>query len=380
MKKLGIFVLLLALLVTLCSCTDKSGAPSGMKLVAGGESEGYYFYVPEEWTISSIGNIAAAYASRVDRTSASFTEVNRDTLPTDADAYFLDAKAPVENASATLENSASGYFIDNFGEFPEGVEFTKINEPTPFGKAATNEADAREDADRARVYEYSYAYEAKRIGFVQIFIKEGDRYFIFTFSSSMEERFEGESYFAYHSKTLESIINSFRFVARTGENTPQSPEYVRDEDGYILISNKAYARFELYVPDTFVPEYSSAIVSATHKDGSNINMTQAVTTGVDIEDYWKVRKEDLEKIVNDLKIIKEIDRDEIKEDFGNSAAAFVCEYTYTYNGTKYHVMQIFCIDKALVGYGYALTYTATEDNYNAHLSELEKIIEKVRFG
>ena len=377
MKKIAFLATVLLCVSILCSCSS-DGAPSGMKLISRGEKDGFYFYTPSEWSVSNIGGIYAAYASNVDSTSVSFVEIKGDGIN---DAYFLDEPTLGEGEDRPASDSvllASGYFKDAMSEFPEDTVFTLVNAPTTFGKKPEENKD-REDADRARRYEYNYTYEGHKYGFVQILIKEGERYFIFTFSSSLENRYDTEeSFFAFHAETLDAIINSFRFVVRAHEE-PKAPEYTRDEDGYILISDKDLSRFSLYVPDTFVPDYSSAIVSATHADGSNINMTEVVTTGVDIEEgYWKTRKEDLAKIVDNLVIIKEIDRT-VQIPFGNASAAFECEYTYEYNGTKYHVYQIFAIDKKTFGYGYAFTYTASEENYQAHLAEIETITEKVKF-
>ena len=88
----------------LFSCSDEDKAPEGMQLIAGGESLGYYFYGPEEWTISNIGPIKSAYASRVDSTSISLTEV----YPVD---FLPDGK------ESTDEYFFGSYFTDSLSEF-----------------------------------------------------------------------------------------------------------------------------------------------------------------------------------------------------------------------------------------------------------------------
>ena len=71
---ISLITILFALVFSLAGCSG-SDTRDGMQLVAGGESLGYYFYAPEEWTPSSVGEIKAAYISRVDPTSVSFAEV-----------------------------------------------------------------------------------------------------------------------------------------------------------------------------------------------------------------------------------------------------------------------------------------------------------------
>ena len=104
MKKLLILMLSIIASLSLFACSDDD-IPDGMQLVAGGEDKGYYFYAPEEWTISNLGKIDAAYASALDNTSMTFTEIDSSLFPlkegqTKEDYFFND------------------YFKDSQKEFP----------------------------------------------------------------------------------------------------------------------------------------------------------------------------------------------------------------------------------------------------------------------
>ena len=55
------------------------------------------------------------------------------------------------------------------------------------------------------------------------------------------------------------------------------------------------------------------------------------------------------------------------------------EYTYVYGGKTYHVYQIFCVSSGLIKKGYIFTYTASEDNYNLHLDDINRILTKIEF-
>ncbi len=172
MKKIVALLSLIAMTVTLTfslfSCSGDD-VPDGMQLIAGGESLGYYFYGPEEWTISNIGGVKSAYASRVDSSSVSLTEVYPvDFLPDGAegaDEYFFGS-----------------YFKDSLTEFPNEPKVSNPDgENIIFGKEG-------ESADKAKKYTYTYEYfdytagKSATFGFMQILIKKADRYFIFTFS------------------------------------------------------------------------------------------------------------------------------------------------------------------------------------------------------
>ena len=208
MKKIGALLSLITIFFTsvLClfSCSGNSDVPDGMQLVAGGENLGYYFYAPEEWTVSNIGEIKSAYASRVDTSSVSFAEVYpSDFLPdgSDAENYFFNS-----------------YFNDSLSEFPNPPKVSNPGgENIIFGKEG-------ESADRAKKYTFTYEYfdytanQTFKFGFMQILIKEADRYYIFTYSASMEDRGSGKTYYDYYLGSedkkgkIDEVIENFRFV------------------------------------------------------------------------------------------------------------------------------------------------------------------------
>ena len=190
MKKLCAMILLLAMaaasLILFSSCSGSSDTPEGMQLVFGSDADGYYFYAPEEWTVSNIGEIKSAYASRVDSTSVSFAEVfpEADVAGADKDEYFFNS-----------------YFSDSLEEFPETMKpaVTLNGEATVFGKDG-------EAADKAVKYTYNYKYSDNTFGFMQILIKEKSRYFVFTFCALLEQRTDGKTYYDYYLEKLQKVI------------------------------------------------------------------------------------------------------------------------------------------------------------------------------
>lgn len=388
MKKIGALISLIATLAicvfSLASCGGSSDIPDEMQLVAGGGSLGYYFYAPEEWTVSNVGEIKSAYASRVDTSSVSFAEIDPvDFLPdgAEAESYFFNS-----------------YFKKSLEEFPNEPKVANTDgENIIFGKEG-------EAADKAKKYTFTYEYydynakETFKFGFMQILIKKGTSYYIFTYSASMEKK-EGETtYYDYYlgngdneSKVMK-IINEFRFVEKKDSVTEDEPK--RDKDGYMLISDSELCGFKMYVPEGFKKDYASAIVSATHSDGSNINMTEATGTNENVNTYVLRRLGELESIVSDIKydLMYEENGEPMYDPngnqvvkyttitFGNAKAANAYEYTFTYNGESYHVYQVIIIDGWALSYkGYVFTYTAKEANYSLHYDDVMKIIEKVDF-
>ena len=73
-------ILLAVCVLPLCSCGEDDGIPDGMQLVRGSDELGYYFFAPEEWTVSNTGNIACAYTTNINTASVTFVEAE---LPED---------------------------------------------------------------------------------------------------------------------------------------------------------------------------------------------------------------------------------------------------------------------------------------------------------
>ena len=60
--------------------------------------------------------------------------------------------------------------------------------------------------------------------------------------------------------------------------------------------------------------------------------------------------------------------------------AFDIEYTYIFDGVKYHVYQVIGVKgNLLTADGFVFTYTATEENYASHLDTVKAMRDKVNF-
>lgn len=354
-KAITLIAVMLLSLTALVSCGgDDVEIPDGMQLCYGSEADGYYFFAPEGWTLSNLGSIHAAYVSRVNTTSLSFAEIELGERENASDYFFGE------------------YFEDSLEEFTlEPTFLTKEG-----GEAATlGTGDGA--ATRARKYIYKMNYQDVEHCFMQILAEHEGRYFIFTYSAISKAKDGEESYYDKYLDMAQSAIEGFRFV-EGGAKPEGAVEYERDEDGFILISDRGLAGFKLYVPDDFSVDFSSAFVSATHGDGSNVNLTKATGTGVVAEQYWSMRREELEAFADELTTIREGEEAKL----GNAGSTlygdwcWCYEYTYLYNGTKFHVYQLLAINGSD---GYVFTYTAKEENYAAHYADVEKIIAKVKF-
>ena len=268
--------LMLALIITtlsLTGCGESSDAPAGMQLVRGSDTLGYYLYAPTGWLNSSQGNIAATYVSTIDTTSVTLVEA--DMPKGSIEEYFEAAK----------------------GDFTFPITITKANADFKLG-----------NAEESKQFIFEYEYSGYKFRTMQVFARFGDSFYIFSFTSQLGERRDGESYYDYHLKTdLPSITSNIKFVKKSGE--VEKPQYT-EKDGYVLVSDRKLSGFNLYVTKDYSVDFSDGIVSVSREDGSNITLTKATETGLGIESYWKSRKKELEAIVGKVTVIGD-DGDEI---------------------------------------------------------------------
>lgn len=367
MKKLIAIILAAASILLLAGCGETTDIPADMQLVSGSDEAGYYFFAPEEWKVSNLGGVSAAYISAVNTTSVTFTEISADKLTYDsavmsAEEYFLHH-----------------YFEDSKDEFPTEPTVTMNGEEKAFGVGDTR-------ADKAVAYAYTYKYADVSYGFLQYFVVHNNSYYILTYTAINEvmSGYETSRYDEYMT-SLESIVSNFRFVNKTGTST----EGEAIPEGYRLVTEKSHAGFEFYAHSDFATDYVSAIVSVTAKDGSNVTMTEATAVGTTADAYMKERLEELGAIAENVtpagQSVPAADSDVtivgVATKLGNNSSwAFAYEYTYEYNGEKYHVYQILAVDGVFIWQdGYVFTYTAKEENYTEHFDEVKAMIEKVVF-
>ena len=342
-----VFVLIFSVL-SLTSCGKNSDAPKDMQLVRGGEDIGYYFYGPEEWVIANIGDIACTYASKIDTSSITFAEG--------------------EKPSGTVEE----YFEIEKSKLPYTITESVTGENCLFGNAS----------GKKFVYSYEYKKSGEGVPFsyttMQIFVTYSERFYVFTYTASNSERSEGKSYYEFYLDKVASVIESFKFTEKLdGEEI--KTEYERDHEGYILVSDKTLSGFDMYVPDTYSVDHSSALVSVSHEDGSTMSMSQLTYTGVSFLEYWQSRMDNINAFANGsckgVRPLTEENIESVSLPGVNRAKAF--EYTYTHDGISYHVYQVIVIESAVNGY--VFTYTASEEKYLEHLSDAKLVLYKIEY-
>jgi hypothetical protein len=353
-------ILLAAFALSACA-SEEIEVPDGLQIVKISSADGYRFFGPEGWIVANDGRICASYVSTINNTSISLAKIK------------------------TPDVSVQEYFNSEKSRF--AYEITVIEEgETTFG-----------NAESAYYFVYTFKYEERDFATMQIFVKNADDFYIFTYNSYGDPNAEDSEYQNYL-KQVRPAIDAFKFVEKSVETKEEASATV-DSDGYILSSDKALCGFDLYLPPECEIIQSSTQVSAKLSDKANVNITKASRTGVSILDYLKSRKSQLEALfgeVTDISIqlsaipdlsgdkadlfadfdVAPTEKTDIKFGTLNKSQTIVYEYSYAHLGVTYRVYQILGVDSYN---GYVLTYTATADEYESHLDTLKTILDKVNF-
>ena len=401
MKKIILLILALATLLALVSCSDED-IPDGMQLVEGSDEIGYYFYAPEGWLISNVNGIPTAYVSRVNNTSISFKEYKVSEFAGTGSICADDTDCKGKGLSNEVHYFLYHYFDATYAPLQLDSFISDGGATVMLGKEG-------ERADKAVKYEFSYRYtnvgysgnETKTIGFIQYFIAHDGHYYLLTYTAGKEPTATSQtSNFDNYREDLSTVVDNFRFIdGATGSsaNGVDDSGAERDGDGFRLVSDKSKSGFDFYAPDSFKTDFSSGIISVSHADGSNVNMSIATATGNNVSTvlYIERRLAELREIkgVTDVNLLTDLTvqghEKGVPSRLGNvpetntqttTSYAFEFEYTYKYNGEDYHVRQIICVTgNVFNAKGYVFTYTAKEANYASHMNDVNSIISKVVF-
>ena len=339
-----ILILVLGVLFSLSSCMATPNAPEGMQLVRGSDALGYYFYAPEGWVVANQGEISAAYASKIDTTSVT----------------FVKAEAP----KVTIEE----YVAAELAKLPEGFN---VVEPTEIKECDFGKEDYRADSAYKAIYSYTYGEYAMRC--MQIYMTKGEDFYIFTFTASTAKRTEEETYYDAHLVYVDTMINEFKFVEKSGTVEAGKTEYEK-VDGYYLVSDKSLCYFNFYMPEGYTVDMSTAIVSVSKGEGVYVSVSEATYGGVDDDGYWKHRFDELGLIAKDVKATGSKFTVEVK---GDNNRAVGLEYSYTLFGKEYKVYQALIVVNNWRGF--VFTYTAEADKYEANKAEALDMLSRLEF-
>ncbi len=360
MKQRIAFCLLVCLLAMclLTACGGDKTIPEGLQACRDSDTLGLTMYAPDGWTVCNVGDISAAHVSAINPTSITLAE-----------ADMGDAQ------------SFTDYFNNHKGEFPYEITLTSAANAVTLG-----------NAEHAESFVYTFSYGGRDFKALQVLATYGERFYIFTYTSHLESYSEDKTVYDQYYDYAKQVMDTIAFRPK-GDATPP-PSYETDADGFKLVSDKQINGFLFYMAPSWTCDVDEGIVQIRGMDGVSVNLSEATGTGVSVKAYFIRRMEELEVFVDDITVRvgdawlpfptdeqtqnSDAYRDMVTlSTFGNAKQAAVCEYTYTYNGETYHVLQYLAIAG---NHGYVYTYTAAEDVYELHVADAIAMAEKVTFS
>ena len=332
---------------SLVACS-KSDIPDGYQLIAR-EGDEFRLYVPTQgWMPNTAGGITSAFfAVSSDDTQNPGTSVN---VYVDDAAGELSIEEYWESCNEKYTSELDGYeFLVNEG---------KNN--TSFGGGVCKQ------------YVYSASIkingQSVKYKFMQLMEKYNGKMFLLVFSSPESEYEARVVDFIGDSEDL-GIIGYFKFAEPYKAN--EDKKYSNDEnipEGMKLASSKERP-YTLFAPNDWEIEKGADITTVIAKDKSNLSVqyTMPDGTGHTVEKYWN---ECIEKYKN---ITTNFSAEEPElATVGGVEGGYIGVFSGKSGGVEYKFKQAIVLKGDVF---YVVTYTATAENFDAHLSEVDKMIE-----
>ena len=248
------------------------------------------------------------------------------------------------------------------------------------------------NAEKAYSFVYSFEYgdeigsdpKSNDYRCMQVYATYGERFFIFQYLAPDRTYMDGKTYYEFFlTEKVQGVMDNLKITEKGDVQQPPRDETERDEDGYLLVSDKTISGFGLYVPENFVQDYSSAIVSATDSEaGQNVTVSK-ITLNLGFNKYWDERKAAIEKIADkktdengtEVTTLTVYSVDD-KATEHNGTQRVCMSYSYSLDGTTYYVYQAY-VRSTWADYMYTFTSKAPIEGSTAELAI--KILNKITF-
>ena len=318
----------------LASCaTDTEEIPDGMK-PAYLTGEPFRLYIPEGWADNTRSGISGGYATLYVGVSVSARYDSSVSSETDATTYL---EACSESYALTLTEYAKVDITDALlgGKDARRLTYTAKDDD---GVPMTCTQISAKDANGLMISLYTYT------------------------PTEFVDAVSGE---------LESIRANF-VMTDSAPAVPNDAVTDKKTPAGMKIASDKNAAYRLYVPMSWVCEAESGRSEAhISEDGSNVSVTlYEPNTSMSVEDYFNICAEEYQKSLAGYELIGSIGR--------TVASRSAISYTYSaqYGNAKYRIMQTVFSDGQIM---YSITYTALDENFDAHMTDVEQILSSFIF-
>ncbi len=316
------------------SCAaDNEEIPDGMK-AAYIEGEPFRLYIPEGWADNTRSGISGGYATLYVGVSVSARYDASVSADTDVAAYL---EACSESYALTL------------------TEYSKVD----ITEALLGGKDAR------RLTYTAKDDDGVPMTCIQISARDANGLMISLYTYCPAEFIDEVS------EELESIRANF-VITDSAPSVPNDAVTDKKTPEGMKIASDKNAAYRLYVPNTWICEAENGRSEAhVAEDGSNVSVTlYEPDRSMSVEDYFNLCAEEYQKGLKGYELIGTVNR--------TVASRSAKSYTYSaqYGNAKYRIMQTVFSDGQIM---YSITYTALDGNFDAHMADVDRILNSFIF-
>lgn len=328
-------IIALALVAVMCILATGCGngdAPKDMKK-SSLEGEPFILYVPDAWVENYKSGISGAYyiSNRTIMVSARYETVSDTSVTVDdyIESYATKLSSSVKDfVMASLEAAVLG------GNDARDMKYTMSREDGVSLTCRMVCVRHGEDMVSLNFYCETELYEANVEQFKQI----AD---VFTL-------------------TEKTVIND----NVTDKNTPEG----------MKIASSDNIEYRLYVPTSWICDSTSGRSEAYYPESSKPNVTVTSLTGSGAttpEEYFAKLQIEYASKLSGFELLDTSDKKTVG---GRDAVSYT--YRAEYGGAEFRIMQTVLI---YLNNAYSITYTALDEDFDEHLSDVEKIIDSFTF-
>lgn len=327
------------LLPMLAACDTNGEAPDGMFSTTL-EGEPFILYVPNGWIDNCDSGISSAYLS-----------IDKSILAS-ARYYYCDAET---------QNAGLSVYVNNIAASNASV----LGGYSTPDKAIIDTSLGGKNALR---YEYFYNYggvEANKTAVIQYYVFHGEDVIVLSFYISAAH------YSEEYLTVFDSVRTAFVLCEKNVSNDDVVDKYT--PEGMKKASDDG-VQYACYVPKSWVTDLSDKLTYAYYPESGKPNITvtcYSPSVAITAEQYFTECETEYKKNIAGYELLGAPSNRVVA---GRDALSY--QYKAVYGGSEYKVMQTVLIYNDLA---YSITYTARADAYDAHLSDVEIILNNFRF-
>ena len=356
-KRVGILILTLCIIISALAFTgcSKKDIPDGYQLVAR-EGDTFRLYIPTQgWASNTSSGVTSAYfALSSDATGEPATVVSVYT-PDDAKSCKTVAEyweICAQKLSAELVDFK--YIEDESGTTVLGGEAAGKYIYT--AKKNTGIGDSEQ--------EVPVTYK-----FMQIMAIHNGQMYVLLFCAPEAD---------YEQRVIDmngnpdeedlGIIGYFKFAEAYVAEDNKKYDKVDAPDGMKLASSKERP-YILFAPEAWSVDNSGQITNVYAADRSNLTVQFIMPTGSiqPTETYWKDCMQKYQNVMTDF-----VEGESSKKTVAGIEDSWVGIFSGKSGGVEYKFKQVIILKGEIY---YVITYTATAENYDAHIADVNKMIE-----